>query len=59
MGVNINITKKEYTYVDGATGQEITREQFNQKYSATPMGGLGTVLPGGQSEETEIKNDEE
>ena len=31
--VTTNITKHEYAYIDGGTGQELTKEQFIQKYS--------------------------
>lgn len=37
--VTTNITKQEYAFIDGATGQEITREQFVQKYSGVNIPG--------------------
>lgn len=30
--VSVNITKKEFQYIDGATGEELTPEQIAQKY---------------------------
>lgn len=53
MGVNVNITKKEYAYIDGASGDELTPEQFNQKYSAVNLGGLTAILSGGKVETAE------
>ncbi len=30
--IDINITKHEYGFIDGQTGEELTQEQFNRKY---------------------------
>ena len=59
MPVNINITKKEYAYIDGESGNELTPEQFNQKYSTINVGGLGTILSRGKLEEAEGENNKE
>lgn len=53
MGVNVNITKKEYAYIDGGSGEELTPEQFNQKHSTINVGGLGAILSGGKLETAE------
>ena len=53
MSVNINITKNEHSFIDGSSGQELTPEQFNQKYSSINVGGLGTILSGGKLETAE------
>ena len=56
MGVNINITKNEHSFIDGASGEELTPEQFNQKYSTINVGGLGTILSRGKIETAEEEN---
>ncbi len=57
MAVTINIEKNEHTFIDGTTGQELTPEQFNQKYSTVNVGGLTRVLSnfGTKEESTENK----
>ena len=37
--ININITKKDYVYINGETGQELTKEEFIAKH-----GGLKASL---------------
>lgn len=39
--VTINITDKSYVFIDGATGDELTQEEFNRKYK---QGGIGSIL---------------
>lgn len=39
MGVNIKIENNKYGFIDGATGQEITPEEFAKKYPAVGLGG--------------------
>lgn len=56
MAVNVNITKKEYAYIDGGSGEELTPEQFNQKYSTVNLGGLTAILSGGKPETAEEEN---
>lgn len=58
MSVNINITRKEFSYVDGATGEELTPEQFNQRYSTINVGGLGAILSGGKIETAENEDNQ-
>lgn len=59
--VNINITKKEHVYIDGQTGEELTKEQFLQKHGgikATLRANLGA----GRvkiSNEAKVERDEE
>jgi len=38
MPVKIEITKKKYGFIDGTTGQEITAEEFAEKYPAVGLG---------------------
>jgi hypothetical protein len=56
MGVNINITKNEHSFIDGASGEELTPEQFNQRYSTINVGGLSAILSGGKIETAEEEN---
>ena len=37
--ININITKKDYVYINGETGQKLTKEEFIAKH-----GGLKSSL---------------
>lgn len=37
--VEINITEKQYDFIDGATGEKITAEDFAKKYPGLPVGG--------------------
>lgn len=53
MAVTINITKDEHSFIDGTSGEELTQEQFNQKYSAINLGGLTAILSGGKVETEE------
>lgn len=53
MGVTINIQKNEHSFIDGNTGEELTPEQFNQKYSSINVGGLTAILSGGKLETAE------
>ena len=36
--VTINITKKPYAYIDGATGEELTKEEFFQRARGLNVG---------------------
>lgn len=36
--VEINITKKIYEFIDGATGQKLTAEEFAKKYPGVELG---------------------
>jgi len=56
MGVNINIEKNEYSFIDGSSGEELTPEQFNQRHSTINLGGLGNILSGGKFEKEEGEN---
>lgn len=38
MPVKIEITKKTYGFIDGTTGQEISSEEFAEKYPAVGLG---------------------
>ena len=38
MPVKIEITKKNYAFIDGTTGQEISSEEFAEKYPAVGLG---------------------
>jgi hypothetical protein len=56
--VTINVTNTQYAYIDGKTGEEITREQFIQKTRGLNVGGYRTnVLD--EAEETDDGEDEE
>lgn len=39
MGVDINITKKEYEFIDGATGEKLTPQEFAKRYPGLAVGG--------------------
>lgn len=58
MSVTINITKNEHSFIDGGTGEELTPEQFNQKYSTINVGGLTAILSGGKPETIPEENKE-
>jgi len=53
MSVSINITKNEHSFINGNSGEELTPEQFNQKYSTINVGGLTAILSGGKLETAE------
>lgn len=42
MGVTINLTEQKYGFIDGATGQELTPEEFAKKYPGVGLGGNRT-----------------
>lgn len=54
--VSVNITKKEYGFIDPNTGQEMSPAEFNQKHSTTGMAGLRNVLSGKGTQEEKGKN---
>lgn len=37
--VSINITKTDYAYIDGESGEEISRDEFVQKTRGLNLGG--------------------
>lgn len=39
--VSVNITDKSYVFIDGATGEELTQEEFNRRHR---QGGVGAIL---------------
>lgn len=39
--IEVNITKKQYVYIDPGTGQEISPEEFSKKYPGLDLGGPG------------------
>jgi len=41
MSVTVNITKKEYDFINPNTGERMSPQQFNQRHSQFGMGGLG------------------
>jgi hypothetical protein len=46
--VKIEITKQDYGFIDGATGKEITPEEFARKYPAVGLARL--AVDNGQKE---------
>ena len=54
--VSINITQNDRTFINPATGQEMSATEFNQKYSQFGMGGLGGILSRGKVEKEEGEN---
>jgi len=59
--VSINITKKDYVYIDGATGEQLTAEQFRQRHSKgikSVLGAVGSTLSSkeGEGEISKPKN---
>lgn len=56
--VTIDVTKTQYAYIDGKTGEELTREQFVQRATGLNLGRHRTnVLD--EEEETDDGEDEE
>lgn len=49
--VNINIEKQEYGFIDGATGEKISAEEFARKYPA--VGLANNAVRNGHQEGTE------
>lgn len=43
--VTINITKDDYVFIDGATGEELTKEEFDRRHKAVPASNLGINRP--------------
>jgi hypothetical protein len=39
MAVNINITEEKYEFINGATGEKLSAEEFAKKYPAVELGG--------------------
>ncbi len=39
MPVSVNITKKEYVFIDPETGEILSPKQFDKKYRAVNLGG--------------------
>lgn len=53
--VSVNITKKDYEYIDGATGESLTPQQFaarHRKGARAFLGGNGVAVQkeGGEEE---------
>lgn len=56
MKVSVNITKKEYGFIDPNTGEEFTSAEFNKRHNQFGLGGLGVILSGGQIKTEEGAN---
>lgn len=57
--VEINIIKNEYAFIDGATGEKITKEEFDRRYRKVPAannGILGEALKSQEGSGEAIKN---
>jgi hypothetical protein len=54
--VTTNITQNKYVYIDGATGQTLTREQFIQKHSGVNPVGHRPNVAENPREETQGEN---
>lgn len=44
MSVNIDITQKVYDFIDGATGQKLSAEEFAKKYPAVGIARHATSI---------------
>jgi len=59
--ISINITQKPYAYIDGATGEELTREEFFQRASGLNVGrhriGISSKAEEGEGYEDEEETD--
>lgn len=57
----IKIKQTENIFIDGETGQQLTPQQFAQRYKKTGMGGFRSVLAEteGEGEETEEEGQED
>jgi regulator of sirC expression with transglutaminase-like and TPR domain len=58
MPVNINIQKHQYVFIDPATGQSISPEEFAKKYPAVELGrrAVGDGTPEGTEQGEGNKN---
>ena len=50
MPVKIDITEQKYDFIDGATGEKLSAEDFAKKYPAVGLGG-NTTNPATQQNE--------
>lgn len=53
-----NITNKDYVYINGETGEQLTKEQFNAKHNKGIRNVLGTNRVAVSSQEGQGENGE-